>query len=638
MDVTVKPDCHVRYEQILALIDSLGCHLSWHELSPVSKDKTRLGREKENLALEKWDFCDRPTYYTAIRNLQGFIAYNLDELDEAQSFFEGVLDKDGNNLNALANLAYITKGIGKLEDNRHFVDRLVEILSRPSCYERARAHADKAHAIRYFEPFKRCLKYMRYIKLAATIGSKCDGPHRAEWFFDYALALYRRDLQILYLRKLHAETDEPLDNSDCYSDAKIKEGFINACKQFMNVATISLSEDYQALSWVFLGILVNHDPEHRSLGEVFPEKPEYHLTPEQCFEKGLGIHPEHEIVLRRVGSEYVKLKRFEEAKQLLDKSLGILPSRYGYRYRAFMYLKMYEESVEDGNAAVDRLYDAASDLQNALKKKEAHADISDLGYVYYLLGDNDKASFMFLRATSSEQFIDYDYFDQVLAHRRWAVCLEKANELAGSQHQLQKAKEIRKQILDTALQEEQLDVFFQHDFEHYNTNEKQGFVRVLMDYHFWRPCSKLSDMGTCLPRGSSDRYAYDFDVFVWHTDTNRRWAVAFVNKLEMEHNIKCCIGGRDFQLGKEIQKNILDCLRLSHRCVIILPGSQSWMRFTIAHAIRELYTREDEFILPIKLIDCPVPVELQHLTVRDCEEGQIKQEHWDEIVKLCRQI
>ena len=269
------------------MVDSFGCHLSWLELTYISKDKKMLSREEAILEKETWDFDERPTYYTAVQNLKGFIAYNLKNSDKALELFQDVLSKDKNNINALGNVAHIYKELCYLDEHQQYVDKLAEVLERPSYEERARAFADKAHAIRYFEQFKRCFRYMKYIERAATIGRKCDGPQRAEWFFDYALALYRRDVQMLYLRKLHYDEDQTcLDNSEtCYSDECITKGFLNACKYFLEVALISTSKDYQALSWVFLGILVNHDSKCRSLAKAFPDQSEYHLTPGQCYEK-----------------------------------------------------------------------------------------------------------------------------------------------------------------------------------------------------------------------------------------------------------------------------------------------------------------------------------------------------------------
>ena len=73
--------------------------------------------------------------------------------------------------------------------------------------------------------------------------------------------------------------------------------------------------------------------------------------------------------------------------------------------------------------------------------------------------------------------------------------------------------------------------------------------------------------------------------------------------------------------------------------MIVLTGSPAaeWMQFTVNQALQESNRRDSGFILPIKLKECTVPEELATLTVRECEEGQIKQEHWDELVQKCRQ-
>ena len=153
-------------------------------------------------------------------------------------------------------------------------------------------------------------------------------PDRAEWFFDHALALYRRDVQMLYLRKISG------DNVSDVLQRKIKSGFEKAIRTFYDVIQLSKSTSYLSLSWVFIGILLNHDPENRSLERIFPREPELHsMRADDCFTKGLSINDTHEITTRRVGAEYVKLKRYEEAKRLLDRSIRKLKSWFAHRYR-----------------------------------------------------------------------------------------------------------------------------------------------------------------------------------------------------------------------------------------------------------------------------------------------------------------
>ncbi|XP_022096819.1 uncharacterized protein LOC110982593 [Acanthaster planci] len=629
------------------MIESFGCHLSWTELRPVVADRQALSREEGILVKEQWDFDDRPTYYTAIRNLQGFIAYHLNKHDQALAFFQDVLDKDENNINGLGNMAVLHEKLYEIDEVKRYREKLQSVLERPSYEERARAYADKAHAIRYFEQFKRCFRYMRFIERAATIGRKCDGPQRAEWFFDYALALYRRDVQMLYLRKLAREADCAPEHSECYSDERIWEGFLKACKFFLEVARTSTSRDYQALSWVFLGILVNHDPENRSIAMAFPDEPEIqHLTAADCFERGVGMHPEHDIVTRRVGSEYVKLGRFAEAKFWLDKSLNILPSQFAYRHRGSMFLRMYEAADEEEKRTEDAkqwLREAVKDFNKALEMKEIHADYSDLGYAYFLLGETNKALVKFERATSSEQD---DYFDPVLTHQRWAQCLEEKRQREGSELQLEEARRVREKILETPLEEDQLD-YFSDDFDHYSTKEKPGFVRILQDYHFWAAHSKRRTSELNPPESQDPAYPrntrYRYDFFVWHAERDSRWTVAFVHKLESEHGLVGSIQRRDFEVGRDVSSDVIRCLRQSYRFVIVLTprpssaASSGWESFAINQAVMEGGRRGGEYIVPIKLRESAVPDVLQTLTVRECEEGQILKQHWDELVRKLTQ-
>ncbi|XP_022096760.1 uncharacterized protein LOC110982569 [Acanthaster planci] len=626
--------------------ESLGCHLSWPELRPCVVNKETLRLEEEVLAKEEWDFNDRPTYYTAIGNLQGFIAFHLNNHQKAQAFFQDVLGKDERNINALGNLAFLHKKLYQFDKYRKYYGKLMELLSR-NCTkaERAMAYADKAHAIRHLEK-KRCFRYMRFIERAVALGRDCDGPQRAEWLFDYALALYKRDLQVLYLQELAGEASFVPSHSEWYCNERILRGFKKACHYFMEVARTSTSRDYQALSWVFLGILVNNDPDHRSIAMAFPDVPElHHVTAEQCLEKGLEMHPEYHAVIRRVGSEYVKLGQYQKAKPLLEKSLGKLESQFVYRHLGVMYLGIYSRSEKDKQTEQGRdfLQAAAENFTRALEIGKYPGDYSDLGYIYFLQGCIDEAISNFAHAIDSE----YDeYFDPVQNHQRWARCLEEFNDLEGSSLQRAEAERVREEILRTPLAEDHHSAYFNDDFDYYSTVEKPNYVRILEDYHFVAPPrpEQNSTLRKC---------TYRYDFFVWHADRDSRWAEVFVQKLETEHRLVGCMQSRDVEGGRYVSEAFVDCLKCSYKFVIILtphpldpspddtiPKSVGWERFAVEQALFEANNHRGgprEYILPVVLRDCSLPATLQTVPAVKCKEGQILTKHWQELVRQLTQ-
>ncbi|XP_022096754.1 uncharacterized protein LOC110982567 isoform X2 [Acanthaster planci] len=626
------------------IIESLGCHLSWPELQPYVADKETLRREEGILAKEAWDFNDRPTYYTAVRNMQGFIAYHLDKYEDALGFFLDVLDKDENNINALGNLAFIHKQLFEMEDYRKYHDRLTQILTKTCTGERAMAYADKAHAIRYLE-HKLNFQYMRFIKKAVVIGRNCDSSKRAEWLFDYALALYKRDYQMLYLRELASQTSFVPEHSDWYSDDRILQGFKEACRVFLEVARTTTSRDYEALSWLFLGILVNHDSEHRSIAEAFPDNLDLHdLTAVRCFEKCLKMHPEHIMITRRVGYEYVKIGRFEQGRLLLEKSLRKSQSHVVYRYRAYMFLAMYEKAdtdVKQTEEARGWLQEATASFNFALKLRTYSADYAGLGYAFFLLGSINKAIQKYSQAIRGEH--DH-FFDPVQTHQRWAECLELTDQSEGSRLQLEKAEQVRREILNTALVDGHSD-YFNDDFDHYSTEVKPDYVRILLAHHF------VTISGSPHPSEQMHRgiQKYHYDFFVWYAERDSQWAEAFVDKLESaEYGLRGCTQSRDSKGGVDVFDQFLHCLRNSHRFVIILtphphpldgadPESDGWESYAISQGLMEDIANRGghgEYIVPIKLKDCPLPVKLQAVqTVIKCKEGQFSRGDFDVLVR-----
>ena len=564
-------------------MEAFGCHLTWQELENI--DVGTLIREQDILAKDHWDFQTRPTYYTAVRNLQGYVAYKLQDEDKAIEFFEKVLGQDQNNINALGNLLHIAKENETHDTASEYKERLKDLFHRRNYEHRARAYADRAHAIRYFEQDKRCFHYMEYIERACVIGSSCVTPHRAEWFFDLALALYRRDVQMLYLRKVWSGNGIAGhgDHDVAELDKKIRDGFVKAANCFYDVVRISETDDIKALSWVFLGILLNHDPTQRNYADVFTDESHklHHVDADECYKNGEHFGANHPIALRRIGSEYVKLGRYDQAHELFQKSLQLCESWFAYRHTGLMYLAKYDETNADGNPNKEYLKEAEKWFKKALKFKKVHADYSDLGHVYFLLGDYTKAIQHFKWATNTDQD---DFFDLVVTHRRWAKCLAAKGELAGQCEQEAKANELQKQLREP---EASKDDFFRDDFEFYNAPTRPGFVRVLLGTHIWFTKSQrmAAELGNWNPLASQDlsrRWKYDF--FVSYAERDRRWAFALLHKLESEHSLRGCINHRDFVAGIDEAENRVNAIKSSFKCVVILTPAyvaevDDWTRY-----------------------------------------------------------
>ena len=634
-------------DNISLQIQEFGCHLRWKELQKV--DRLALKNSQEVLRGETWYFSERPTYFTAVRNLQGFIEYKLDNESEAEDFFVEVLDHDPVNINALANMIHILRGQLRVAEVREYEERLRKIFEQSqdrlgycSSYpQRARAYADRAHAIRYFEQDKRCFHYMTYVERAATLGKYCrDTPDRAEWFFDHALALYRRDVQMLYLRKISG------DNVSDVLQRKIKSGFEKAVRTFYDVIQLSKSTSYLSLSWVFIGILLNHDPENRSLERIFPREPELHsMRADDCFTKGLSINDTHEITTRRVGAEYVKLKRYEEAKRLLDRSIRKLKSWFAHRYRGVLFLSVFEDDAVTDDQLQSKfniserrslLLMAKTEFEEAQKERSVHADFSDLGRVYFHLGERRKAVPNFKKACDSQQD---DYFDVLMTYRRWIECIgeDKHDQVTYVQ---EKCDKHRRNLLETPLDTN--GDSFSDDFEHFSMSAIDDHVRLLTEADFFVATATGHTRHHPMPNEDPippGQFKYHF--FLSFSERDRIWSLAFFNKLETECKLRGCIEQRDFQVGAYRTDTIQRCLKESHHCIVVLSPHyvQDKDSRPILKAAFRLAFERDRYVLPVLLTDCDftsLDDRLGELKRIECNRGQIRNCYWQNLVSTLK--
>ena len=261
------------------VIGEIGCHLTWSELQKVSQDEL----EKSWLSIEKRqvDFAELPTYFCAMKNLQGYVHYSLNEHKKAEEKFDEVLSHDSNNISAVGNLAVLYKRQSRMRYFHECVEKLRNLLAVRNPVHLARAYADRAHAIRHFEQDLRCFTYSAFIKKAVDIGAETDSPEKAEWLFDYALALFRRDSQLVGGQAALTVT-EPT--------------FKEAVMYFATVADMTDAPTcYRALSWIFMGIMLR-SKSSRSLGQALPDSLHLHpYTPMDCLRAGVVAHvrPSH---------------------------------------------------------------------------------------------------------------------------------------------------------------------------------------------------------------------------------------------------------------------------------------------------------------------------------------------------------
>ncbi|XP_071811513.1 uncharacterized protein [Apostichopus japonicus] len=603
------------------VIGEQGCHLTWAELRNLSKENLSLSWTviKDRVV----DYTELPSYYCALLNLKGFVRYMLEDESTAETIFRGLLEIDSENICTLGNLAVLCYRQSRLAEHREYECRLRKVVKRKSPLLRARAYFDRAHSIRHFEQDKRKFTYIPFIKKAVEIAKDVEEREKSEWLFDFGLALYRKDCQLIVGHG---------------AEAALEAGFREAARCFYAVIqTNSSFPGNTALAWVFLGILLQNQRSRKFEVSLTEETQLHYLNALDCFNKALSLQPTHPIVLRRVGAEMVKLKEFERARTLLDASLKQEKSWFAYRHRGLLNLAVYEDGIRTKERHDSYLVEAQQDFESAIQVKQVHADFSDLGYVLYLRGNYHAALHQFSRAARSASD---DNFNPAVTHRRWALCLRAIHEPTGASKQEEKAREVEIHLsrhanaIEEAFHGHGINCQgFECDLERFNYSgeERLGFVNILSEER--HPLSPIGHPYMSLPNHHS---VYKYDFFVSFSHIDHKWTLFFFRKLERELELKGCIRYRDYECGKAIAANISTSIRKSAKILVIIsPDSLNdpWCKFEVQKSHAESLTRNHVSLIPIMLRMCKIPEEFELTTYIKCQDGQFSVDDWHRLSK-----
>ncbi|XP_077868727.1 uncharacterized protein LOC144359435 [Saccoglossus kowalevskii] len=607
-----------------------GCHLTWSELK--GKDTLILQRCRDDLAKiverrEECDFVTLPSRSASLLNLQGFLYFKLDDMELALNRFETVLDHDPRNHNALANLAVIYKEQGQLNKHRQITKRLERIISENYQYDSwneliARSLVDRGHAIRFFEQDKREFSYMKYFQEACRLGEMCDTPERAEWFFDYALALYRVDVQLVFCE---ASTD------------LLERSFRQAATLLYDITKIDApSVRNRALSWVFLGILINN-VEGRSLSVGIPDAPETHmLTAADCLKQGLDLS-KSPYVTRRVAAEYTRMKQYDLAMEYFDLSLLELDSWFAHRHRGLLFLAMnIDEYQYKQMTPNDLLEEAEKSFKIAIQRKDVHADHSDLGFIHAKRHNYTKAIMCYRRAVQCEQD---DYCDPAITYKRWGLCLMQTEEYDGAREKLEesmrKEKEL-KQLTHTSLETVALNTSH-YDYINMTVAVMPGdanSISPISEYRIKREHPLRPRRGSA-PRRSN----FVFDFFLLFSDKDREWALGLLSKLEWDCNLTGCVDSLDSIPGEAIADNFVKLVEASYKTIVILTPhfeKSGWCKYGLEQA-HWVHVNKRKNLVPIMVHDCDVPSVLRGLSFIECNLGLISRDSWGTLLRNLRE-
>ncbi|XP_035668305.1 uncharacterized protein LOC118410631 isoform X1 [Branchiostoma floridae] len=577
-------------------MSSNSCHLTWKSLQQYAQDTKKLELDLPHI---EEHYNETLTFLTMrYGNLRGFMLFNLDQSREAEKSFRKVLEVDPSNLNAIGNLVVLYEEQFMYAKAREMHAKLKALLKEGGNNgeaRQARATAEQAFAIQWFEQDKRDFGHLAYFEEAARRSEYALPEERLAWKFQCGLAVYR-----LYLQFLQAKaTEENILFTRCKALA-----YFNDAIQVYEKHRPDNSRD-AALCWVFIGIIVL-DTEESERHDLFNSSQVAETTPKECFDTALSLS-RTPYVVRRIGEQLGRpeMKEYARALEMLDEALEQNPRRCGWfchDRKGIIYLQMFKHKTSlEGHSPDTMLQESLKNFRKAVQFKKTYTDFDCIGQIQLELGDYQSAIAAFRQAVNHG--ID-DRCDPGLTHRLWAKCLEELDEFEGAEEQHFTARIVEQKLAQSM------------------PGQPIPGLDTLRPLSAFRQVEK--------PR---NKQGYKYDFFVSYSSKDDDWVVGvLVKTLEEKHGFKGLVHDRDFQVGKSIIDNISYGIDQSFKTILVLSENflrSNWCRYEMQQVHLRAMKGRGDHVIAILYKPCEVPDDIAHLTYLPCKtDGQLGPDGW----------
>ncbi|XP_078417047.1 tetratricopeptide repeat protein 22 isoform X2 [Cetorhinus maximus] len=359
-------------EEIIQEMDYIPGHFhlelnfNFEPLQPERLRRRDAKLKRDSLQLEAEEGAQR----FAVRNLLGVFAFYLGEYQAAEEIFSSVCQEEPGNLNAWANLGYVSDRLQKEAQAAECVERLSQLMGLK------RGEGDESlrplHAAR-------CLAEQAYAS-AFDVGLQSEEDHAKK--LSTAIGLY--DKALLYAKNRVTSEEK-------------RSWYFTMATMFIRLDGILMNKDPSAsLAWCYLGMMLERT-------NSFPDTPMavhdcgYSGTdPLDCYGQAIETAKTDPFILNLLAKVFHFLGKQEMAIGISNMALNILPDPgtnwQAYSTRAKIFIKLYTrglERVKMGQSGVpDRqlLTKAKADLDLILSVCPCLKTYLDMGQVCYYMG------------------------------------------------------------------------------------------------------------------------------------------------------------------------------------------------------------------------------------------------------------
>ncbi|KAM9384075.1 tetratricopeptide repeat protein 22 [Pholidichthys leucotaenia] len=368
----------------------------------------------------------------AVRNLLGLLAFHLEQFDTAEEIFRSISKQDPGNLNAWANLGHVYDKLGKEVDAAECVDKVSHLMglnAREASQEEykllsARCIAEQAYVYPHDIEVNNEEELRERLAAALTFYNRALGyggqliptEEKQSWHFKMA-AIYIR-LDDIVKTKVDSE----------YSRLSHYNKGLKLLKETLN----SERMQYKALSWCYIGILLERKEEFTSVPMAIHDCGFSTSDPLSCYGAAINMAGDDAFILNLLAKVFFLLGKHDMATRICNMALNVLPDPelnwQAYCTRAkinmILYVRDLEKAKQGVGGILDRqhLTEARKDLNKVFIVHPCLRMHLEMAQVYYYMG---------VDALQERLLVDEGAVNRALVNLSQALQCEMADTLPG---------------------------------------------------------------------------------------------------------------------------------------------------------------------------------------------------------------
>ncbi|KAG7230547.1 hypothetical protein INR49_025263 [Caranx melampygus] len=345
-----------------------------------------------------WGELEAETGYLqyAVRNLQGLLAFHLEELDTAEEIFRNICKEDPGNLNAWANLGYVYDKLQRELDAGECVDKVSHLMG----LDGGEASQEESRLL-----VSRCMAEQAY---AYPYDVELDSENDLRERLTTALTLYNRALvhggQLIPIEEkrswyfkmatIYVRLDDIVKTKDDSNYSRLSH--YNTGLRLLKKTLESEKLQHRALAWCYIGIMLERKEEFSTVPMSIHDCGFSASDPLSCYGTAINMASDDALILNLLAKVFCLLGKYEMATGISNMALNVLPDPelnwQAYCTRAKINMMLYVRDLEKakhnegGIPDRQRLTEARNDLDKVLTVHPCLRTHLQMARVYYYMG------------------------------------------------------------------------------------------------------------------------------------------------------------------------------------------------------------------------------------------------------------